>query len=305
MKEATIKSILSEELFGNRICESIEDQEIVDFFYNEFLLEKFLWGEPISVPELRKLLRKKIVNFEFIKLDGHIRPAKGTTMMKYIPVEDHPKGIRPSSDQVATFFDMDKDAWRSVSKKSKEIVLKKDEETDKPIIVVKDKEDQARKTGKDIDKSGPEPTDELQVGDLRNYLNRNGKNILIKITRVDDDGSVYAETFREKTPFKIPGPRVQNIGEIATPEEIKAVQLRSKPIQKPPVRPAPSISTPTAPPPQPGKEMEEPELKPVTPETPEGDQEREVIQLIPQKDTPAKDPPEEVDDKEDAEELIK
>ena len=303
MKEITIKNILSEELFGNRICESIEDQEIVDFFYKEFLLEKFLWGEPISVPELRKLLRKKIVNFEFIKLDGHIRPAKGTTMMKYIPPEDHPKGIRPSSDAVATFFDLDKDAWRSVSKKSKEIVLKKDEETEKPIVVVRDKGEELKKTGKEIDKLGPEPTDELSVGDIRNYLNRNGKNILIKITRVDDDGSVFAQTFREGTPFKIPGPRVQNIGEVATAEEIQAAQLR-RPKPRPPIRPAPAPTPPTTPPVQPGGE-EEPEMKPVTPETPEGDQDQEVIQLIPQEDIPAKEPPEEVDDREDAEELIK
>ena len=303
MKEITIKNILSEELFGGRICESIEDQEIIDFFYKEFLLEKFLWGEPISVPELRKLLRKKIVNFEFIKLDGYVRPAKGTTMMKYIPPEDYPKGIRPSSDAVATFFDLDKDAWRSVSKKSKEIVLKKDKETEKPIVVVKDKEEELKKRGKNIDKLGPEPENELLVGDIRNYLNRNGKNILIKITRIDDDGSVFAQTFREGTPFKVPGPRIQNIGEIATPEEIQAVQQRRfKP--RPPIRPAPVPIPPTTPPVQPGT-VEEPEMKPVTPETPEGNQNREVIELLPQKDIPAKKPPEEVEDREDAEELQK
>ena len=79
MTEFIIKSILSEELFGQRLCESLEDKEIVDFFYEEFLCEsKFLYGEPITVPELRKLLRQKIVNFEFIKLDGEVRPAEGT-----------------------------------------------------------------------------------------------------------------------------------------------------------------------------------------------------------------------------------
>ena len=150
MTELTIKNILAEELFGNRICESLEDKEIIDFFYKEFLLEKFLYGEPISVEELRKLLRKKIVNFEFIKIDGDVRPAKGTTMLKYIPKADHPKGIRPSSDAVATFFDLDKDAWRSVSKKSKEIVIKKDEEKGKPIVVVRDKEEELKKKGEDI-----------------------------------------------------------------------------------------------------------------------------------------------------------
>jgi len=313
MNELTIKGILTEELFGSRICESIEDKEVVEFFYKELLLEKFLWGEPISVPELRKLLRKKIVNFEFIKLDGKVRPAQGTTMMKYIPKEDHPKGIRPSSDMVATFFDMDKDAWRSVSKRSKEIVLKKDEEKDQPIVVVRDKDTQATKPGADVDRRGPEPADELQVGDIRNYLNRNGKNIGITIARIDDDGTVYAQTLREKTPFRVPEPRVQNIGEIIPEEDIATylrrpkfqpkpapqvyAQPKPRPIEAPPPEPV------VAPPPEPG--IEEPELKPVTPGTPEGPEDQETIELTPRPETPAKEPPEEVDDREDAEELDK
>ncbi|HPI82939.1 MAG TPA: SH3 beta-barrel fold-containing protein, partial [Candidatus Paceibacterota bacterium] len=186
MKEGTIRNILAEELFGTRICESVEDQEILETFYSGLkpVFEKFLWGEPISVEELRKLLRKSIVNFEFIKLDGEVRPARGTTMLKYIPKEDQPKGIRPSSDAVATFFDMDKEAWRSVSKKSKEIVLKKDQEKDRPIVVVKDKEEGLKKKGKEIEKIGPEPEDELNVGDIRYYLNRNNRDIVIRITRM-------------------------------------------------------------------------------------------------------------------------
>ena len=192
MTEFLIKSILAEELFGNRLCENLEDQNIVNFFYKELLLEKFLYGEPISVPELRKLLRQKIVNFEFIKLDGEVRPATGTQMMKYIPKQDHPKGIRPSSPKVATFFDLDKQAWRSVSQRSKEIVLKKDKENGRPIVVVQDIDKDAKKIRKpedrterpekpvdvhDIRPEYEEPIDELNVGDVRNYLNRYGKNI--------------------------------------------------------------------------------------------------------------------------------
>jgi hypothetical protein len=294
MNNEIIKNILSEELFGNRICESIEDQEILTIFYEGLrpIFEKFLWGEPISVPELRKLLRKSIVNFEFIKLDGEVRPARGTTMMKYIPQEDHPKGIRPSSDAVATFFDMDKEAWRSVSKKSKEIVLKKDEEKNRPIVVVQDKEEGLKKKNGEIEKSGAEPIDDLDVGDIRYYLNRNSRDIIIKITRIDDDGSLYAETFNEGTPFKIPAERVRNIGEKLTPDELK--KLRT------PVTAAPVISaTPTAP-----VGTKTPELKPVTPNTPEGPK-KEVIELKPIPDSEVKEQPEEVDDKEDAEELLK
>ena len=290
MTEQILKGLLSEELFGTRLCESLEDQKIVDFFYEELLLEKFLWGEPISVPELRKLLRKAIVNFEFIKLDGKVRPAKGTTMLKYIPQEDHPKGIKPSSDAVATFFDLDKDAWRSVSKKSKEIVLKKDEEKNRPVVVVRDKDEELKKKGDAPEKLGPEPADELHIGEIRNYLNRNGKNVVIKIARMDDDGNIYAETAKQGTPFKIPAARVQNIGEIT---------------ELPKVTPAPPVPPPV---PQAVKkevpDVPEDEMKPVTPETPEGE-EGEVIELIPRPTAEPKEPPEEVDDKDDAEELVK
>jgi len=308
MTESTIKSILAEELFGYKLCESVEDQEILEYFYEELtpIFEKFLWGEPISVPELRKLLRKNIVNFEFIKLDGEVRPAKGTTMMKYIPQDQQPKGIRPSSDMVATFWDMEKDAWRSVSKRSKEIVLKKDEEKNRPVVVVKDKEEKVKKVGKDVDKLGPEPIDELQVGDVRNYLNRNGVNIGIEITRIDDDGSVFARTLREKTPFKVPAARVQNIGEIIPPDEIQNYLRRPKyrpqpaPAPQPYAQPAPQ----PAPAPAPAPAPEEPEMRPVTPETPEGPVAagpEETIELIPRKEEPPETPPEEEEGSEELE----
>lgn len=297
MSELLIKNILSEILFENRICESLQNQQIINYLYKELLLEKLLYGEPVTVPELRKILHNKIVNFEFIKLDGEIRPAKGTTMMKYIPQIQHPKGIRPSSPKVATFYDLKKRDWRSVSQRSKEIVLKKDEDTGKPVIMVKDKptgggniavkpekpigtidgkpvekpeiskvkpiektevEDRFYfinpKTGaslimdatpKDVIKklkvlgrdwrlateneykeheeaiekvSGEEP-DVIEVGDVRNYLNRFGKNVQIEIVRQDPDGGIYAKT-RKGGIFKIPAGRMQNIGEKIEKNEI-------------------------------------------------------------------------------------
>ena len=142
MTELLIKNILTETLFGSRICESMDDLALVNYMYENLMLEKLLYGQPITVPELRSLLRQKILNFKFIKLDGEIRPAKGTTMMKYIPQRAHPKGGHPSSPKVATFFDLKKQDWRSVSQRSKEIVLDKDEETGKPVVMVKDKGDE-------------------------------------------------------------------------------------------------------------------------------------------------------------------
>jgi WYL_2, Sm-like SH3 beta-barrel fold len=158
MSEFLIKNILSEILFENRICESLDDREIVNYLYEALMLEKLLYGEPVNIEELRHLLRKKILNFEFIKLNGEIRPAKGTLMMKYVPQAQHPKGIRPSSPKVATFYDLEKQDWRSVSQRSKEIVLKKDEETGKPVIMVKDKPEGGEvAVGKAIEKPVEQP----------------------------------------------------------------------------------------------------------------------------------------------------
>lgn len=139
MSESLIKTLLHEIIFGNKIHESYITSNYINRLYKDLMLEALLYGEPISVPELRKLLRQKILNFKFIKLNGEIRDARGTLLMKYVPQSQHPKGIRPSSPKVATFYDLNKKDWRSVSQRSKEIVLSKDEETDKPIILVKDK----------------------------------------------------------------------------------------------------------------------------------------------------------------------
>ncbi len=292
MTEFIIKSILSEELFGQRLCESLEDQQIVEYFYRELLLEKFLFGEPITVPELRKLLRQKIVNFEFIKLDGEVRPAEGTTMMKYIPKKDHPKGIRPSSPKVATFFDLDKMAWRSVSQRSKEIVLKKDEEKGRPVVVVQDKDREATKVPKEkpvekpkvepVEKPYEEPIDELNVGDIRFYLNRYGKEIQIEIIRIGDDGSVYARTMADNALFRVPEARLKNIGEKVPAEEVQRGRkkiLTTEPIKSEKPAPPPAAA--------PKKKVEKP-----------------TTILLPKEQTTSKEPPEEIQTEEPgAEEL--
>jgi len=228
MTEQLIKDILTEELFGYKICESARDLFIVNYFYDNLLLEKLLYGEPISVPELRKLLRKKIVNFEFIKLNGEVRPAKGTTMMKYIPRKDHPKGIRPSSPKVATFFDLDKDAWRSVSRRSKEIVLKKDEKTDKPIVVVRDK---SRIKVKSIPKYRVSQ-DEIEQGGTYKYTTNKGTNTYVEIERELPDGQFQVSSPLFKTTFAIDKAR---IGDRFKPEE--PVTKGKEPEPKTPIPP--------------------------------------------------------------------
>lgn len=226
MTEQFIKNILSEELFGCKVCESISDQQIIKFFYDDLLLEKLLHGEPISVPELRKLLRKKIVNFEFIKLDGEVRPAKGSTMMKYIPPKDHPKGIRPSSPKVATFFDLDKDAWRSVSKRSKEIVLKKDKETGRPIIVVKD----IPKVKVKAVSRERESVDPIDQGKSYKYTTNRGTNTHIEIVRELPNGLFQVSSPLFKTTFAIDPTRIgdefEPREEPTTDVEVKDVDIK-------------------------------------------------------------------------------
>lgn len=163
MTEYFIKKILTEELFGSRLCESVQQQEKLNFFYKHLMLEALV-GEPLTIPELRNLLKQKIVDFEFIKLNGEIRPARGTTNLKFVPPGDHPKGTGSSSPTVATFFDLKKQLWRSVSQRSKEIVLKQEEPGKRPIVTVTDK-----------DKTLVNKLDRFKPGRTYAYINRYGE----------------------------------------------------------------------------------------------------------------------------------
>ena len=55
------------------------------------------------------------VPFAFIKLNGQIRDAVGTTNLAYVPAEKQPKGLVPIAEQYATvaYFDLEKEEWRS------------------------------------------------------------------------------------------------------------------------------------------------------------------------------------------------
>jgi len=197
--EFLIKKILSEEIFGVKLCESVEQINTIDFVYTKLLTEgQLLFGEPITVPELRKLLRQKILNFEFIKLDGTVRPAKGTLMMRYVPQSQHPKGIRPSSPKVATFYDLKKSDWRCVSQRSKEIVLKQDTKTKKPIVVILDK---------------PKITPEIGKTYEFDKLSKNKYNIntYITVTRKDKDG-FWGKTSGSNVDILLNADRLKRLG---------------------------------------------------------------------------------------------
>ena len=68
------------------------------------------------VAHCKHALREGTVAFSFIKLNGQIREAVGTTNLDLIPVEHHPSsGARSKNSEFATvaFYDLEKAEWRS------------------------------------------------------------------------------------------------------------------------------------------------------------------------------------------------
>ena len=74
----------------------------------------------MDIQDLRKALHEGIVLFQFVKKDGTLRHARGTTCPDLVPTPDTPKGVRTPEQQAAynrqtvTFYDIDKKAWRSM-----------------------------------------------------------------------------------------------------------------------------------------------------------------------------------------------
>lgn len=74
----------------------------------------------MSTNDLRKALSEGIVIFQFIKKDGSLRAARGTTCPELVPTDDTPKGKRTPQQQDAynrqtvAFYDIDRKGWRSM-----------------------------------------------------------------------------------------------------------------------------------------------------------------------------------------------
>ncbi|MEG1008887.1 MAG: SH3 beta-barrel fold-containing protein [Clostridia bacterium] len=149
-----IKNIISSEIIN--INESYNNSFLlIEDIYRCLLNENVFGGDPLTPVELRALLRKKIVDFEFVKLDGEDRLATGTLRMDLIPKKDHPKGIKPSDpSKTITYYDLDKKAWRSVSTKSKEISLVQygDDEERSEVKIIDDTDKDSVKINDNPDK---------------------------------------------------------------------------------------------------------------------------------------------------------
>lgn len=75
-------------------------------------------GSPNS-ENLKEFLDAGVVTFMFRKVDKTSRFAVGTRDLNLIPKKDHPKGLNESkSEDVVTYYDLIKKAWRSFRKGS-------------------------------------------------------------------------------------------------------------------------------------------------------------------------------------------
>ena len=69
---------------------------------------------------LKTALYEGVVLFEFIKRDGSVRHARGTTCPDLVPEDNRPHGKRTPEQQALydrqtiAFYDIDKKGWRSM-----------------------------------------------------------------------------------------------------------------------------------------------------------------------------------------------
>jgi len=71
----------------------------------------------MDIKELRKEMQNGVVEFKYIKKDGTIREAKGTTNMDIIPKDQHPKGDTENyPEDIQRYYDIGEDGWRSFIK---------------------------------------------------------------------------------------------------------------------------------------------------------------------------------------------
>jgi len=69
------------------------------------------------VAHCKYAMRTDRVSFSYVKLNGQIRDAEGTTNLALIPSEKHPLSsapdVRPENYATVAYFDLDKNEWRS------------------------------------------------------------------------------------------------------------------------------------------------------------------------------------------------
>ena len=72
----------------------------------------------MNIQDLKKALNEDVVLFEFVKKDGSIRHARGTTCPDLVPTDNMPQNKRTPQQQAlydrqtVAFYDIDKKGWR-------------------------------------------------------------------------------------------------------------------------------------------------------------------------------------------------
>ena len=72
----------------------------------------------MNIQDLKKALYEGVVLFEFVKKDGSIRHARGTTCPDLVPTDNMPQNKRTPQKQAlydrqtVAFYDIDKKGWR-------------------------------------------------------------------------------------------------------------------------------------------------------------------------------------------------
>lgn len=75
------------------------------------------------IDEQRELLNKCVIRFKFVKADGTDAEAVGTTNLKFIPADKHPKNPGAVKQNQIAYFDLEKNDWRSMQLDAPFIVL--------------------------------------------------------------------------------------------------------------------------------------------------------------------------------------
>ena len=65
-------------------------------------------------------LNEGATDFQFRKIDGTVRTARGTTKLDLIPADQRPSGeiTNPETSAVVTFYDLNAKGWRSFRRDS-------------------------------------------------------------------------------------------------------------------------------------------------------------------------------------------
>ena len=78
--------------------------------------ESFVDNERLGIDELKQKMENGVVEFSFLKKNGDIRIAHGTTCMKIVPMSMMCERMGEDINEMVhtSFFDIDKQAWRSL-----------------------------------------------------------------------------------------------------------------------------------------------------------------------------------------------